>query len=96
MRVKYKAENCEWMLFASQVEASDDSLVMKTTGHVQTCGWTFYHNRATSNFLARKYAKFLRLNKRVTLEEFREKVHSELNLHITAPHESKDYNPQEL
>ena len=83
MRVKCKAENCQWMLFASKVEAGDDSLVMKTMGHEHTCGRTFYHKKATLGFLARKYADFLRLNKRMTVEEFREKVHSELNVNIT-------------
>ena len=64
MRVKYKAENCEWMLFASKVESGNEPLVMKTMELEHTCCWTFYNERAILGFLARKYVDFLRSNKK--------------------------------
>ena len=91
MRVKCKAEHCKWMLFASKIDEGDDSIAIKTMGPAHTCGRTFYHKRATSGFLARKYVDFLRMNKRITVSEFKDKVHAELNVNITKPQVYKTF-----
>ncbi|XP_027076894.1 uncharacterized protein [Coffea arabica] len=91
MRVKCKAEHCKWMLFASKIDEGDDSIAIKTMGPAHTCGRTFYHKRAISGFLARKYVDFLRMNKRITVSEFKDKVHAELNVNITKPQVYKTF-----
>ena len=91
MRVKCKTEYCKWMLFASKIDEGDDSIAIKTMGPAHTCGRTFYHKRATSGFLARKYVDFLRMNKRITVSEFKDKVHAELNVNITKPQVYKTF-----
>ncbi|XP_071906167.1 uncharacterized protein [Coffea arabica] len=83
MRVKCKADHCKWILFASKIDEGDDSIAIKTIGPTYICGRTFYHKRTTSSFLARKYMDFLRMNKRITVAEFKNKVHAELNVNIT-------------
>lgn len=84
MRVKCKTEHCKWMLSASKVEAGDASFAIRTMEPEHVCGGTFFHKRAISGFLARKYADFLRLNKRIIVEEFREKNNMLLNLFYVA------------
>ncbi|XP_071937522.1 uncharacterized protein [Coffea arabica] len=60
------------------------------------CGRTFYHKRANSGFLSRHYMEFLRLNKKVTVAQFMEKVHLELNVNITKHQASKTFMKAKL
>ncbi|KAL3502288.1 hypothetical protein ACH5RR_036737 [Cinchona calisaya] len=56
---------------------------IKTMGPPHQCGRTFYNKRVTSTFLSKTYVEFLRLNRKVTVGEFQENVHRELNANIT-------------
>ncbi|KAL3537388.1 hypothetical protein ACH5RR_000754 [Cinchona calisaya] len=82
MRDACKGNNCSWFVFASKMTDSD-TFVIKTMDPPHQCGRTFYHKRVTSNFLSKRYVEFLRLNRKVTIREFQEKVHWELNANIT-------------
>ncbi|KAL3520854.1 hypothetical protein ACH5RR_019003 [Cinchona calisaya] len=82
MRAVCQANNCSWFVFASKM-ADSDTFAIKTIGPPHQCGRTFYHKRVTSTFPSKTYAKFLRLNRKVTGGEFQEKVHRELNANIT-------------
>ncbi|KAL3513614.1 hypothetical protein ACH5RR_026331 [Cinchona calisaya] len=82
MRAVCQANNCSWFVFASKM-ANSDIFVIKTMGPPHQCGRTFYHKRMTSTFLSKTYVEFLRLNRKVTVGEFQEKVHRELNANIT-------------
>ncbi|KAL3529672.1 hypothetical protein ACH5RR_008994 [Cinchona calisaya] len=82
MRAVCQANNCSWFVFASKM-ADSDIFVIKTMGPPHQCGRTFYHKRVTSTFLSKTYVEFLRLNRKVTVGAFQEKVHRELNANIT-------------
>ncbi|KAL3509677.1 hypothetical protein ACH5RR_029078 [Cinchona calisaya] len=82
MRAVCLAYNCSWFVFASKM-ADSDIFVIKTMGPSHQCGRTFYHKRVTSTFLSKTYVEFLRLNRKVTVGAFQEKVHRELNANIT-------------
>ncbi|XP_027150245.1 uncharacterized protein LOC113750477 [Coffea eugenioides] len=90
MRANCKAANCSWFIYASK-EANSDAFVIRTMGPSCHCGRTFYHKRANSGFLSRHYMEFLRLNKKVTVAQFMEKVHLELNVNITKHQASKTF-----
>ncbi|XP_027166681.1 uncharacterized protein LOC113766716 [Coffea eugenioides] len=55
------------------------------------CGRTFYHKQANLGFLSRHYMEFLKLNKSMTIAQFKEKVHLELNVNITKHQASKTF-----
>ncbi|XP_027088471.2 uncharacterized protein [Coffea arabica] len=52
-------------------------------GPEHRCGRTFYYKCANLDFLARHYMEFLRMNRKVTVDAFKEKVHKKLNVNIT-------------
>ncbi|KAL3515876.1 hypothetical protein ACH5RR_022778 [Cinchona calisaya] len=82
MRAVCQANNCSWFVFVSKM-ADSDIFVIKTMGPPHQCGRNFYHKRVTSTLLSKTYVEFLRLNRKVTVGEFQEKVHRELNANIT-------------
>lgn len=95
MRAKCKTLKCGWYVYASK-EGDSDAFVIRTMGPPCNCGRTFYHKRANSGFLSRHYMEFLRLNKKVTIAQFMEKVHLELNINITANQASKTFMKAKL
>ncbi|KAL3503275.1 hypothetical protein ACH5RR_037724 [Cinchona calisaya] len=82
MRAICKSSRCSWFVFASKMPDSD-TFVLKTMGPEHQCGRPFYHKHAISTFLSKRYLDFLRLNRRVTVGEFQDKVHREHNVNIT-------------
>lgn len=82
MRSKCKVESCGWFVYASK-EPNTNAIVTRTMGPDHQCGRAFYHKMAHSGFLARHYVDFVRMNKKVTVNEFKDKVHLELNVNIT-------------
>ncbi|XP_027156709.1 uncharacterized protein LOC113757788 [Coffea eugenioides] len=95
MRANCKDANCSWFIYASK-EANNDAFVIRTMGPPCHCGRTCYHKRANSGFLSRHYMEFLRLNKKVTVAQFMEKVHLELNVNITKHQASKTFMKAKL
>ncbi|XP_027165709.1 uncharacterized protein LOC113765678 [Coffea eugenioides] len=95
MRAKCNSANCDWFIYASK-EVDSDAFVIRTMGPSCNCGRTFHHKRANSGFLSRHYMDFLRLNKRVSVTEFKEKVHLELNVNITRDQVSKTFMKAKL
>ena len=95
MRAKCNSANCGWFIYASK-EVDSDAFVIRTMGPSCNCGRTFHHKRANSGFLSRHYMDFLRLNKRVSVTEFKEKVHLELNVNITRDQVSKTFMKAKL
>ena len=65
-------KNCEWFTYAAK-ELNCEAFAIGTMGLEHACGKTFYHKHANSEFLARYYMEFLRLNRKVTWSAFKEK-----------------------
>ena len=82
IRAKCKNRNCKWFICATK-EPDSNAFVIRTMGPEHRCGRTFYHKHVNSGFLARHYMEFLRMNRKVTIGAFKEKVHKELNVNIT-------------
>ncbi|XP_071917224.1 uncharacterized protein [Coffea arabica] len=95
MRAKCNSANCGWFIYASK-EVDSNAFVIRTMGPSYNCGRTFHHKRANSGFLSKHYMDFLRLNKRVSVTEFKEKVHLELNVNITRDQVSKTFMKAKL
>ena len=72
IRVKCKNVKCKWFAYATK-EPNSDAFVIWIIGLEHQCGRAFYHKLANLGFLSVHYKKFLQLNGKITVREFKEK-----------------------
>ena len=77
-------------------ESDCEVFVIRTMGPKHACGRAFYHKNANSRFLDRYFMEFLRLSRNVTWSAFKEKVHQELNVHITKEQAYKTFRKAKI
>ena len=69
---KCKNVKCKWFAYATN-EPNSDAFVIRIIRLEHQCGRAFYHKLANLGFLNVHYKKFLQLNEKISVTEFKKK-----------------------
>ncbi|KAL3538084.1 hypothetical protein ACH5RR_001450 [Cinchona calisaya] len=77
-----KSKKCGRFMHASRMQGTENFQI-KTIGPMHKCGRSLKNNRVTSTFLSKRYLEYLRLNLNVSIGDFQDMVHRQLNVNVT-------------
>ncbi|KAL3507354.1 hypothetical protein ACH5RR_032736 [Cinchona calisaya] len=82
MRVVCKSEKCGWFMHALRMQGIENFQI-KTIGPKHKYGRSLKNKKVTATFLSKRYLEYLRPNLNVSIGDFQDMVHRQLNVSVT-------------
>lgn len=79
------SDGCPWRIYASRKAPDDPTIMIKTLveKHSENCLFVYVNKNVKSRMIAQKYLHYLRKHPDISIGDFMEKIHEEMNVEIS-------------